>query len=56
MTDERKNGREAQISNIRAAVNIAETVRSTLGPAGMDKMLVEYRRNREVHTWTRGNG
>jgi len=41
MTDERKNGREAQISNIRAAVNIAETVRSTLGPAGMDKMLVD---------------
>ena len=41
MTEERKNGREAQISNIRAAVNIAETVRSTLGPAGMDKMLVD---------------
>ena len=41
MSDERKNGREAQISNIRAAVNIAETVRSTLGPAGMDKMLVD---------------
>ena len=41
MSEERKNGREAQISNIRAAVNIAETVRSTLGPAGMDKMLVD---------------
>ena len=40
MTEERKTGREAQLSNIRAAVNVAETVRSTLGPAGMDKCLV----------------
>lgn len=31
------------MSNIRAAVQVAETVRSTLGPAGMDKMLVDER-------------
>jgi chaperonin GroEL (HSP60 family) len=43
MTEERKTGREAQISNIKAAVHVAETVRSTLGPAGMDKMLVDER-------------
>lgn len=43
MTEERKTGREAQMSNIRAAVQVAETVRSTLGPAGMDKMLVDER-------------
>ena len=34
-------GREAQMHNIRAAKAVAETVRSTLGPAGMDKMLVD---------------
>jgi len=43
MSEERKTGREAQMSNIRAAVQVAETVRSTLGPAGMDKMLVDER-------------
>ena len=43
MTEDRKTGREAQMSNIRAAVQVAETVRSTLGPAGMDKMLVDER-------------
>ena len=43
MTEERKTGIEAQMSNIRAAVQVAETVRSTLGPAGMDKMLVDER-------------
>ncbi len=36
----RSTGREAQRSNIMAAKVIAETVRSTLGPRGMDKMLV----------------
>ena len=41
MTDERSTGREAQMSNITAAVNVAETVRSTLGPAGMDKCLID---------------
>lgn len=39
--DKRNTGREAQMHNIRAAVNIAETVRSTLGPAGMDKLLAD---------------
>ena len=43
MTDERSTGREAQMSNITAAVNVAETVRSTLGPAGMDKCLIDER-------------
>ena len=47
MSEERKTGREAQMSNIRAAVQVAETVRSTLGPAGMDKMLVDERGDRE---------
>tara|TARA_R110002020_G_scaffold351713_5_gene564907 strand:+ start:3252 stop:4769 length:1518 start_codon:yes stop_codon:yes gene_type:complete len=41
MTEERSTGREAQLNNIRAAVNVAESVRSTLGPAGMDKMLTD---------------
>ena len=31
----------AQAMNIRAARTIAETVKSTLGPMGMDKMLVD---------------
>jgi thermosome len=37
---ERSYGREAQRSNITAAKAIAGAVRSTLGPRGMDKMLV----------------
>ena len=36
----RTTGREAQRNNIMAAKTIAETVKSTLGPRGMDKMLV----------------
>jgi archaeal chaperonin len=36
----RSRGREAQRSNITAAKVLAETVRSTLGPRGMDKMMV----------------
>jgi len=36
---EAPKGREAQISNIRAAIGIADAVRSTLGPGGFDKML-----------------
>ena len=36
-----QNGREAQMHNIRAAKAVADTVRSTLGPAGMDKMMVD---------------
>ena len=38
---EREKGREAQFNNIRAAMAIADAVRSTMGPKGMDKMLVD---------------
>lgn len=38
---ERERGRDAQGNNIRAAIAIADAVRSTLGPKGMDKMLVD---------------
>jgi len=38
---ERERGRDAQHNNIRAAMAIADAVRSTLGPKGMDKMLVD---------------
>jgi len=34
-------GREAQRNNIAAAKIIAEIVRTSLGPRGMDKMLVD---------------
>jgi archaeal chaperonin len=37
---ERNTGRDAQRSNIAAAKAIAGAVRTTLGPRGMDKMLV----------------
>src|SRR5216684_8575140 len=37
---QRSRGRDAQRSNIMAAKILAETVRSTMGPRGMDKMLV----------------
>ncbi|MDH5686775.1 MAG: thermosome subunit beta [Candidatus Bathyarchaeota archaeon] len=37
----RSRGRTAQHNNIMAAKIIAETVRSALGPKGMDKMLVD---------------
>jgi archaeal chaperonin len=36
----RSSGREAQKNNIMAAKMVAEAVKSTLGPCGMDKMLV----------------
>jgi thermosome len=38
---ERRRGRDAQSTNIMAAKVIAEAVKSTLGPMGMDKMLVD---------------
>jgi thermosome len=38
---ERKRGRDAQKNNIAAAIAVAEAVRTTLGPKGMDKMLVD---------------
>ena len=37
----RTTGRDAQRNNIAAAKAVAETVRTTLGPRGMDKMLVD---------------
>ncbi|MEA2053920.1 MAG: thermosome subunit beta [Candidatus Thermoplasmatota archaeon] len=38
---EREQGKDAQHNNMRAAMAIADAVRSTLGPKGMDKMLVD---------------
>ncbi|WXG40999.1 MAG: thermosome subunit beta [Candidatus Freyarchaeum deiterrae] len=38
---ERSQGRDAQRTNIMAAKVIAEAVRTSLGPLGMDKMLVD---------------
>lgn len=38
---ERTRGREAQDRNILAAKTVASAIRTTLGPKGMDKMLVD---------------
>ena len=38
---ERTKDKEAQFNNIAAAKAVADSVRSTLGPKGMDKMLVD---------------
>jgi len=37
----RETGKDAQRNNIEAAKAIADTVKTTLGPKGMDKMLVD---------------
>ena len=37
----RDKGKDAQFNNITAARTIADAVRSSLGPRGMDKMLVD---------------
>ncbi|MBS7642387.1 TCP-1/cpn60 chaperonin family protein [Candidatus Bathyarchaeota archaeon] len=37
----RVRGRDAQVNNITAARIVAEMVKTSLGPAGMDKMLVD---------------
>lgn len=37
----REKGKDAQMNNITAARTIADAVRSSLGPRGMDKMLVD---------------
>lgn len=37
----RSKGRDAQYTNMMAAKIVSETVRSSLGPKGMDKMLVD---------------
>jgi len=38
---ERKQGRNAQKNNITASIAVSEAIRTTLGPKGMDKMLVD---------------
>ena len=38
---QRSQGRQAQKLNIMDAKLVAETVRTTLGPKGMDKMIVD---------------
>ncbi|MBD3196551.1 MAG: thermosome subunit [Candidatus Lokiarchaeota archaeon] len=38
---ERRRGKDAQRNNISAAIAVAEAVRTTLGPKGMDKMIVD---------------
>ena len=38
---ERTKGRDAQKNNIMAASIVADTIKSTLGPRGMDKMMVD---------------
>lgn len=38
---ERRQGRNAQKNNIAASIAVAEAIRTTLGPKGMDKMLVD---------------
>ena len=38
---ERTSGRSAQSNNIASAKAVADSVRSTLGQKGMDKMLVD---------------
>lgn len=44
----RTRGRDAQTYNIMAALAVADAVRSTLGPKGMDKMLVDSTGNTTV--------
>jgi thermosome len=39
-TTERLQGRDAQIANFSAGRALAEIIRTTLGPSGMDKMLI----------------
>ena len=38
---QRTTGKDAQRNNIAAAKAVAQTVRTTLGPKGMDKMVVD---------------
>jgi archaeal chaperonin len=37
----REKGNDAQENNITAAISIADAIKSTLGPKGMDKMLID---------------
>src|SRR3989338_8226401 len=45
---QRTTGRDAQRNNIMAARLVAETVRTTLGTKGMDKMIVEIAKTQET--------
>ena len=47
----RTRGREAQHNNIMAARIIAEAVKSSLGPKGMDKMLVDSLGDVTITRW-----
>jgi len=38
---QRSKGQDAQKNNIMAAIVVADTIKSTLGPWGMDKMMVD---------------
>jgi len=38
---ERRQGRNAQKNNITASIAVSEAIRTTLGPKGMDKMIVD---------------
>ena len=45
---DRIHGRTALVRNVAAAVSLSNAVRSTLGPRGLDKMLVEQEGNASV--------
>ena len=45
---DRIHGRTALVRNVAAAVSLSNAVRSTLGPRGMDKMLVDEEGNVNV--------
>ena len=45
---DRIHGRTALVRNVAAAVSLSNAVRSTLGPRGMDKMLVDEEGNANV--------
>ena len=38
---DRVSGRAALVGNVKAALAVSGAVRSTLGPLGMDKMLID---------------
>ncbi|MHA1848550.1 MAG: thermosome subunit beta [Promethearchaeota archaeon] len=38
---ERKTGKDAQKNNIIAAITVSEVIKSTLGPKGLDKLMVD---------------
>lgn len=41
---EEKHGKGQIVSNINACMSIADAVRTTLGPRGMDKLVVDSKR------------